>query len=173
MPKKQAAEPLQEGPVAAGDTNEDNADAATSAEQSGQTLDMPFDKLVRIYRRIGASIAEVQAQYDAQLESLKAEQDVFKAAIREHMKLQNATSINTPFGTAIMSVKTRYSTTDWDSFKTFVKENDALDLFEKRIAQANMAAFLKENPEKVPAGLNADASYDISVRKPKVSTPTK
>lgn len=170
MPKKQAAKPLQEDPVAAGDATEDTP---TVEEQPGQTLDMPFDKMVRIYRRIGASIAEVQAQYDAKLEELKAEQEVFKSAIREHMKAQNATSINTPFGTAIMSVKTRYSTTDWDSFKNFVRENDALDLFEKRIAQANMAAFLKENPEKVPAGLNSDASYDISVRKPKVSTPTK
>ena len=65
-----------------------------------------------------------------------------------------------------MSVKTRYSTSDWDSFKKFVVEHDALDLYEKRIAQTNMKQFLEENPGAVPPGLNSSAEYDISVRKP-------
>ena len=65
-----------------------------------------------------------------------------------------------------MSVKTRYTTADWDSFKEFVKEYDALDLYEKRIHQGNMKQFLEENPGKVPPGLNSQSEYDISVRKP-------
>jgi hypothetical protein len=65
-----------------------------------------------------------------------------------------------------MSIKTRYSTSDWDSFKTFVTQHDALDLFEKRIAQTNMKQFLEENPGVLPPGLNANAEFDISVRKP-------
>jgi hypothetical protein len=45
-------------------------------------------------------------------------------------------------------------------------EHDALDLFEKRIAQLNMKQFLEENPGVVPPGLNSNSEYDISVRKP-------
>jgi hypothetical protein len=74
--------------------------------------------------------------------------------------------VRTTEGTVVLSTKTRYSTTDWDEFKEFVKENDALDLFEKRIAQTNMAQFLKENPALVPPGLNSNAEYSVSVRKP-------
>ena len=168
MPKKQAATPLQEDPVASGDTAEDT----TQAPAADPTEGMPFDKIVRIYRKIGIAVTELEAEYEAKLKELKDQQEVFKTAIREYMKAQNATSINTPHGLAVMSVRTRYSTTDWDSFKEFVKKHDALDLFEKRIAQGNMATFLKANPELVPSGLNSDASYEISVRKPKVS-PTK
>jgi hypothetical protein len=76
------------------------------------------------------------------------------------------TSVRTDQGTVVLSVKTRYSTSDWDSFKSFVMEHDALDLFEKRIAQTNMKQFLEENPGVVPPGLNSNAEYDISVRKP-------
>ena len=47
-----------------------------------------------------------------------------------------------------------------------MKENDALDLLEKRIAQTNMANFLQENPTLVPPGLNSNSEYAISVRKP-------
>ena len=66
----------------------------------------------------------------------------------------------------VLSTKTRYNTTDWDSFKSFVMENDALDLFEKRIAQTNMKQFLDEHPGVVPPGLNSMTEYAISVRKP-------
>jgi hypothetical protein len=47
-----------------------------------------------------------------------------------------------------------------------MKENDALDLLEKRIAQTNMATFLQDNPTLVPPGLNSNSEYEISVRKP-------
>ena len=82
------------------------------------------------------------------------------------MLAQGVKSVNTADGTIILSVKTRYSTQDWDSFKTFVIENDALDLLEKRIAQTNMGQFLSENPTLVPPGLNSASEYVISVRKP-------
>ena len=82
------------------------------------------------------------------------------------MKAMGVTSVRTTEGTAVMSVKTRYYTQDWDSFKQFVIDNHALELFEKRIAQSNMAQFLEENPGVVPPGLNSASEYDISVRKP-------
>jgi hypothetical protein len=47
-----------------------------------------------------------------------------------------------------------------------VIDNHALELFEKRIAQSNMAQFLEENPGVVPPGLNSTSEFDISVRKP-------
>jgi hypothetical protein len=77
-----------------------------------------------------------------------------------------STSVKTEFGTVIMSMKTRYNTHDWDAFKAFMVEHDALDLMEKRISQLNMRRFLEENPALVPPGLNSDSEYVISVRKP-------
>ena len=65
-----------------------------------------------------------------------------------------------------MLFRSRYSTNDWDSFKSFVVQHDVVDLLERRIAQANMARFLTENPDLVPPGLNSDSEYAISVRKP-------
>lgn len=127
---------------------------------------IPLDKLAKVYRKIRDEIAVLTKEYDTKVESLKATQDEIKDAMREQMKALGVTSVNTPQGTVVMSVKTRYSTSDWDSFKTFVIQNDALDLFEKRIAQLNMKQFLEENPGKVPPGLNSQSEYDISVRKP-------
>lgn len=127
---------------------------------------VPLDKLARVYRKIRDRITALTQEYDTQVEQLKAQQDEVKNAMKEHLKALGANSVNTPQGTVIMSIKTRYSTDDWDSFKEFVKTEDAIDLFERRIHQGNMKQFLEDNPGKLPPGLNSMHEYDISVRKP-------
>jgi len=38
-------------------------------------------------------------------------------------------------------------------------------LFERRISQLNMQQFLEENPDLLPAGLNVDSKYTVSIRR--------
>ena len=127
---------------------------------------VPLDKLAKIYRKMRDRVSELTREYDTQVETIKAQQAEIVAAMKEQMQALGVTSVRTDQGTVVLSVKTRYSPSDWDSFKSFVVEHDALDLFEKRIAQTNMKQFLEENPGVVPPGLNSNAEYDISVRKP-------
>jgi len=127
---------------------------------------VPMDKLAKIYRKMRDRVSELTREYDNEVETIKAQQAEIAAAMKEQMQALGVTSVRTDQGTVVLSVKTRYSTSDWDSFKSFVVEHDALDLFEKRIAQTNMKQFLDENPGVVPPGLNSNAEYDISVRKP-------
>jgi hypothetical protein len=127
---------------------------------------VPLDKLAKIYRKMRDRVSELTREYDTEVEIIKAQQAEIVTAMKEQMQALGVTSVRTDQGTVVLSVKTRYSTSDWDSFKSFVTEHDALDLFEKRIAQTNMKQFLEENPGVVPPGLNSNAEYDISVRKP-------
>jgi ribosomal protein L4 len=127
---------------------------------------IPMDRLAKTYRKIRTKIAELTQEYDTKVETLKAAQDEVKNAMKDQMKALGVTSVRTAEGTVVLSVKTRYNTQDWDSFKKFVVEQDAVDLLEKRIAQTNMAQFLEENPGVVPPGLNSSSEYDVSVRKP-------
>ena len=128
--------------------------------------EVPFDKLTKIYRKIKEHMDTLTQAYDTQLEELKAQQEQIKFALKDQMKANGQTSVKTSFGTVSLVTKTRYSTQDWDSFKRFVVEHDVVDLLEKRIAQANMAKFLEENPSLVPPGLNSSSEYEIRVVKP-------
>lgn len=125
-----------------------------------------LDKLAKVYRRIRSEIEALTQEYDNKVEELKLQQNTLKDAMKEQMQALGVTSVNTPQGTVVLSIKTRFSTNDWDSFKKFVVEHDALDLYEKRIHQGNMKTFLDDNPGVVPPGLNSNAEYEISVRKP-------
>jgi hypothetical protein len=127
---------------------------------------IPLDKLVKIYRKLRTKMTELTQKYDTETEVLSAQQDEIRNAIKDQMKAMGVTSVRTTEGTAVLSVKTRYTTQDWDSFKKFMIEHEAIDLVEKRIAQLNMKQFLEENPGVVPPGLNSASEYDISVRKP-------
>ena len=131
-----------------------------------ETETIPLDRLAKIYRKIRSEIATLTQEYDTKVEALKAQQEELKNAMKDMMKTMGVTSVRTAQGTVVLSVKTRYNTQDWDSFKKFVVEHDAVDLLEKRIAQTNMSQFLEENPGLVPPGLNSHSEYDISVRKP-------
>lgn len=124
--------------------------------------EMPLDRLVRIYMKMRASIQEL----DAQIEAVKAQQQEVSNEIKDRMRAMGTKSLKTDFGTVSLTEKTRYYTHDWDSFKQFVVQHDALDLLEKRIAQSNMRTFLEENPALVPPGLNSDTEHTVSIRKP-------
>ena len=127
---------------------------------------VPFDKLVKVYRKIKAEIDTLTQEYDTKVELLKAQQDEIKFAIKDQMKALGVTSVKSPFGTVSMRTTTTYTTNDWSSFKEFVLEHGAVDLLFKRIAQSNMAQFLEENPGVVPPGLNSVTEFNIVVTKP-------
>lgn len=118
-----------------------------------------IDKLVKIHSKIKAKMTEL----DAQIAALEEQRTEVRMAIKDLMREQNLQTVRTSSGLVTLTTATRYSTQDWDSFKTFVLEHQVVDLLEKRIAQTNMATFLEENPGVVPPGLNAITSFDIRV----------
>lgn len=127
---------------------------------------VPMDRLAKTYRRIRDKKSEITAAYDAQIADLDSQLEVLAEAMREHMKANNLTSMKTTEGTVILSKTTRFDVQDWDAFKSFVVEHDALDLLERRVAQSKMAEFIEANPDVAVPSLRSNAKFSISVRKP-------
>ena len=123
---------------------------------------VPLETLARVYRKIYLKTQEIQKQLD----KLEEQKDELKNAMKDQMRELGLKSVKTEGGNISMSTKKRYYTDDWDSFKTFMMDNDALDLVERRISQSNMALFLEENPGKVPAGLSSLTENTVTVTKP-------
>ena len=127
---------------------------------------IPMDKLARVYIKIRTKIQKLTQEYEAQVEELHAQQNEIAMAMKDQMLALGSTTLRTDAGTIMLGKKKRYYTEDWQSFKEFMVEHDAIDLLEKRIAQSNMAKFLEENPGLVPPGLSSNTEYAVSVRKP-------
>lgn len=148
------------------DTTEAPAGAQDVEAAARELVGTPLDKLARIHRKMKARIQELTKEYDDAVAQIKAQQNAVDMAIKNTMQEMGVKSVKTEHGTIILAESTRYYAQDWDAFKTFVLENEAVDLLEKRVAQRNMAQFLADNPGNVPPGLNSSSEFTISVRKP-------
>jgi DNA-binding ferritin-like protein (Dps family) len=129
----------------------------------------PLDaaKLIKIYRKIREAKDELSAKFKKEEEALKEQMQQVESLLLEAITSTGGESIRTEYGSATRQIKERFWSTDWDEFKKFALAHNALDLFEQRIAQKNMATFLKENPTKIPAGLQVDRRYSVLVVKPR------
>lgn len=130
-----------------------------------QSPDM--DKLTRAYLAIRDAKEVLTDQYKQQVTELDEQMEVIERELLDHCKNMNASSIRTPHGTVIRSVKSRYWTNDWDSMYDFIEETGAFGLLEKRIHQTHMKEFLSENPDLFPKGMNVENEYTVVVRRSK------
>ena len=135
----------------------------TSEGKSSPNLDM----LANVYIKIRDARTALKTEFTTQDSVLQEQMNLLETNMLDACKDLNASSIKTPHGTIIRSVKSRYWTNDWDSMYTFIKEQGAFGLLEKRLHQTNMKEFLVENPDLLPMGLNVESEYTVVVRRPK------
>ena len=78
-----------------------------------------------------------------------------------------ADSIRTGTGTIIKNLKETYVCGDWDNFKRFIIDNQALELLQQRISTTNLREYLStREDEGMPPGISTMREYKITVRKP-------
>jgi len=129
------------------------------------TTDTPIEKLTRVYIKMRDAKAKLAAEFKEQEDTLTAQMDQVKGALLDYCKEHEVESVRTASGLVYRSMKTRYWTSDWEAMHRFVVENNVPEFLEKRLNQTIVKAFLEENPEIVPPGINADSEYTITVRK--------
>ena len=122
--------------------------------------------LAATYIKIRDKRNDLRRAYEASDEALETDLKMLESEMLEICKKVNAETIRTKAGTIIRSIKSRYTTSDWDSMYRFIQEHDAYGLLEQRLHQTHMKQFLEENPNLLPMGLNVDREYTVVVRRP-------
>jgi predicted phage-related endonuclease len=129
--------------------------------------EVPLEKLTRIYIKMRDKKAEVAHELEEKISKIENDMKTVKTAILSHMKEIGAESLRTEAGIVYRTVRTTYATSDWESMHKFILEHGVPDLLEKRIQQTNMKAFLEENPDMLPPGLNANSEYSVTIKRSK------
>jgi hypothetical protein len=132
--------------------------------QEGEELP-PTPKLVKAYIKMRDARAVLSAKYEEEDKKIKEQMEMVEAYLLETCKRAGGNVSIPGVGTVIRGVSTRYWTSDWEAMHNFVKENEAIDLLERRIAQKAMGEFLKANPDKMPKGMNVESKYTVTVRR--------
>lgn len=121
------------------------------------------DKLVRVYIKIRDAKAARTKQLEDEIAELDEQLNAVESELLELCKSTGQDGGKTQHGSFRRSVKTRYWTSDWDKMYQFIKDNDAPELLERRVAQTAFKEFLASNPDKMPEGMNVDSRYAITV----------
>jgi len=128
---------------------------------------MNTSELVSAYLNIRNERERLEAEWEAKDKELKNEMATIEQMMLTICNETNATSIKTEAGTVIKSLKERYTLSDREFFNKYVREHDAIELFEGRIHQGNFKQFIAERmDEGLPPGVNVMREFSITVRKP-------
>ena len=132
-----------------------------------ETTELNLDELVKIYLTIRNEREKLKSGWEVADGALEQEMKLLEQSMLTVCNDTNASSIRTESGTVIRSLKERFTTNDWDNFKKFVLDNEAIDLLERRIHQGNFKEFMAEHKDDgLPPGVNVMREFTIVVRKP-------
>ena len=132
-----------------------------------ETTELNLDELVKIYLTIRTEREKLKSNWEVKDGELEQEMKMLEQSMLTVCNDTNASSIRTESGTVIRSLKERFTTNDWDNFKKFVLDNEAIDLLERRIHQGNFKEFMAEHKDEgLPPGVNVMREFTIVVRKP-------
>lgn len=129
--------------------------------------EVPLEKLTRVYIKMRDKKAELTKELDDKIAHVDEQMRTVKTAILDHMKDIGAESLRTEAGIVYRTVKTKYATSDWESMNKFILEHGVPELLTKSLNQTNMKAFLEENPDLLPPGLNANMEYSVTIKRSK------
>ena len=121
------------------------------------------DKLVKVYIKIRDAKAAKTKEMEDEIARLDEQLGLVETELLELCKSTGQDGGKTSHGSFRRSVKTRYWTSDWDKMYQFIRDNDAPELLERRVAQTAFKEFLSANPDKMPEGMNVDSRYAITV----------
>jgi len=126
-----------------------------------------LETMVNAYLAIRDEREKLKQRYEECDTELKADQSqIEQAFLAVCNELGGVNSINTKVGTIIRKLNERYVCSEWDGFRQFVLENEAVELLEKRIHQGNFKQFMETHEsDGLPPGVNVMREYGISVRR--------
>lgn len=125
----------------------------------------PTEKMVKAYIKMRDARSALSAEFEAKDKEIKEQMRIVEGFLLEACKRAGGNVSIPNVGIVMRGVDTRYWTSDWESMHSFIKENDTLELLERRISQRAMGEFLKANPDKMPKGMNVESKYTVTVRR--------
>ena len=126
---------------------------------------LTVDQVVATYIKLRNKKLALQAEVKEKTDAITEQMQKLESWIKEKADETGVTSFKTSNGTAFLTTTDFANVADWDAVVDFVKENDAWDMFEKRISKTAVRGYIDMNKE-VPPGVNYGTRLDVNIRKP-------
>jgi len=129
--------------------------------------EVKVNDMVTTYLAIRREREKLAKKYEQEDSVFKEQMDRLEEAMLNTCNDIGAETLRTESGTIVKTLKENYICGDWDNFKKFIMENEALELLQQRISQTNFKEFISTRGEEgLPPGISTMREFKITVRKP-------
>lgn len=142
--------------------NDDDETAVNTARRIGV---VNVDTVIGSYMILRRKKEAIEAKVKDDISDIKAKMEKLEAWIKQQADTQGVTSFKTKHGTAFLTTTDFANVADWDAVLTYIRENGAYDMLEKRISKIAVRGYIEEN-KSVPPGVNYGTKLEVNIRKP-------
>lgn len=127
-------------------------------------MSFTVEQVVETYLKLRRKKEAIEASTKEQLATVKDKMTKLESWLMQKADEEGVTSFKTSAGTAFVTSTDFANVADWDAVLTFIKENEAFDMLEKRVSKTAVRAHMDETGE-VPPGITYGSKLGVSIRK--------
>ena len=128
-------------------------------------MSITVEQVIATYMKLRLQKEEIEGAVKVQVAEIKAKMEKLEAWIKEQADAQGVTSFKTNAGTAFLTTTDFASVADWDALVSFIRENEAFDMVEKRVSKLAVRSYIDQT-KSVPPGVNYGTKLEVNIRKP-------
>jgi Cft2 family RNA processing exonuclease len=122
-------------------------------------------EVIKTYMALRDKKAELESEVKEQVAEIKEKMIKLESYLKTKMDENGLTSFKSDFGTAFLTTTDYANVADWDEVVQFIKDNEAYDLFEKRVSKNAVRGYIDQN-NAVPPGINYGTKLSVNIRRP-------
>jgi len=128
-------------------------------------MTVTVDSAIGVYMILRRKKEAIETKVKEEISEIKAKMEKLEAWIKQQADAQGVTSFKTKHGTAFLTTTDYANVADWDAVLTYIRENEAYDMLEKRVSKIAVRGYIEEN-KSVPPGVNYGTKLEVNIRKP-------
>lgn len=127
-------------------------------------LVVDISKRVEQYVRLRDKIKALDDEHKLKMKPYKEALEKLNGSMLTHLMQIGAENVRTEHGTVYRNTKTSATLADPDAFMSFVVENEAWDLMDRKANVTAVRDYLAEN-NALPPGVNFNQTVEVGVRR--------
>ena len=127
-------------------------------------MSFTVEQVVGTYMKLRRKKEALEAETKAGLDEIKVKMGKLEAWLMQKADDEGVTSFKTESGTAFVTTTDFANVADWDAVLTFIKDNEAFDMLEKRVSKTAVRGYMDANGS-VPPGITYGSKLGINIRK--------
>lgn len=126
--------------------------------------EIDFDAVIAKFIQLRNERSDLKRTFELNDEVLKSQQTKIQQWILAKQRQMNVTQLKSESGIAFQVPRKIFTCQDWSVAHAWIRDNDRLDLLEKRLGQRALAEMLEETGS-IPPGMGMITETEISIRK--------